>query len=416
MSEMNGSNVNYVDVGYVAFATLMVFFMTPALGFFYGGMVRRKNVLNTIMMSMAAIGIIGLQWTLYGYSLSFSGDFGGIIGDFGWAGLQGVGLKPNPDLCAGLPHLEFAVFQMMFAVITAAIISGSIAERVNFYAYCLVILLWTTLVYDPLCHMVWNSNGIIYQLGAMDFAGGTVIHISSGVSGLVAALYLGTRRNYGRMNVAPHNVPYIILGGSIIWAGWFAFNSGCALGANEIMVLALANTAVSSMAGMVTWMLLDKMVHGNMTLFGSLTGGVAGLVGVTPAAGFIEVWASTFIGIITAIACFVAISYVKEHFGYDDSLDAFGCHGVGGICGAMLTGVFSTKLVNPEGFDGLLYGNPGQLIPQGVSVLVAIMMAVVMMPLILKLVSFVVPLRVSEETEKAGLDLIQHHETAYSKM
>lgn len=408
--------VNYVDVGFMAFVSLMVFFMTPALGFFYGGMVRRKNVLNTIMMSMAAIGIIGIQWIICGYSLSFSGDYNGILGNLNWMFFDGVGITPNSDLCGNLPHLEFAVFQMMFAIITAAIISGSIAERVNFVAYCAIILLWTTLVYDPLCHMVWDPSGIIFNLGALDFAGGTVIHISSGVSGLVAAIYLGSRRSYGSVAFVPHNVPYIILGGSIVWAGWFAFNSGCAMGANDTMVIAFANTAASSSVAMFVWMLLDKVIHGNATIFGAVTGGIAGLVGVTPAAGFVEIWGAMIIGAITSAVCFWAISFLKEKAGYDDALDAFGCHGVGGMCGAILTGVFCTTGVNPDGADGLLYGNALQMIPQTVGVIASIIVSIVMTLAIMKFVSLFVPLRVSDSVEKAGLDLAQHNEAAYCKL
>lgn len=411
-----GEKLNYADVGFMAFAALMVFFMTPALGFFYGGMVKRKNVLNTIMMSLAAIGIVGLQWILFGYSLSFGSDVGGVIGGLQWLGFSGVGLAANADLCAAIPHIEFAIFQMMFAVITAAIISGSIAERVNFSAYCLLIFFWTTLVYDPLCHMVWTAGGVIFNLGALDFAGGTVIHISSGVSGLVAALVLGKRRGYGTVASVPHNVPYIILGGSIVWMGWFGFNAGCALGANEVMVAAFANTAISSMAAAAVWMLLDRIVHAQVTLFGTVTGGIAGLVGITPAAGFVEAWAALFIGLLTSAVCFTAITFVKERLGYDDSLDAFGCHGVGGMCGALLTGVFATKSINPAGADGLLYGNAAQMIPQAVGVLTSIAVSVVMTLLILQVIRIFVPLRVSEDVEKAGLDISQHGESAYCKL
>ena len=411
-----GEKLNYADVGFMAFAALTVFFMTPALGFFYGGMVKRKNVLNTIMMSLAALGIVGLQWILFGYSLSFGSDVGGVIGGLQWVGFSGVGLAANADLCATIPHIEFAIFQMMFAVITAAIISGSIAERVNFSAYCLLIFFWTTLVYDPLCHMVWTAGGVIFNLGALDFAGGTVIHISSGVSGLVAALVLGKRYGYGTVASVPHNVPYIILGGSIVWMGWFGFNSGCALGANEIMVVAFANTAISSMAATAAWMLLDRIVHERVTLFGAVTGGIAGLVGITPAAGFVEAWAALFIGLITSAVCFTAITFVKGRLGYDDSLDAFGCHGVGGMCGALLTGVFATKSINPAGADGLLYGNAAQMVPQAIGVVTSIAVSVVMTLLILKVIRIFVPLRVSDEVEKAGLDISQHGESAYCKL
>lgn len=409
--------IDGADLAYVTIAGLMVFFMTPALGFFYGGMVRRKNVLNTLMMSLVAIGIVTVQWILFGYSLCFGSDTGaGIIGGLQFAGFSSVGVVPNPDFSKTLPHISFAIFQMMFAIITPAIISGSIAERMNFSAYALMILLWSTFVYDPLCHMVWGPDGIILGLGALDFAGGTVIHISSGVSGLVAAYIIGKRRGYGVSSFVPHNVPYIILGGSIVWMGWFGFNSGCALGANEIMALAFANTGAASAAALVTWVILDKIIHGRATLFGAITGAIAGLVGITPGAGFVEIWAALVIGITTSIICFTAITYIKKKVGYDDSLDAFGCHGVGGIWGAIVTGVFATSSVNSAAADGLLYGNAAQMIPQIIGVVITICVAVVMTTIILKVVGLITPLRVSDTEEKEGLDLNEHGEGAYAKL
>ena len=404
------------DMAYVAFAGLMVFFMTPALGVFYGGMVRRKNVLNTFMMSLVAAGLIVLQWMLWGYSLSFGDDIGGIIGNLQFAGFQGVGLAPNPDFSKTIPHLEFAVFQMMFAVITPAIISGSVAERISFKAYMLFILLWATCVYDPLCHMVWGPDGLLMGLGALDFAGGTVIHISSGVSGLTAAIVLGKRFGYGVSQWVPHNMPYILIGGTIVWIGWFGFNSGCALGANEIMVLAFTNSGISSAAALTTWVVLDLLIHGKATLFGAITGAIAGLVGITPGAGFVETWAAIPIGVSTSVICFAAITYAKKYFGYDDSLDAFGCHGVGGIWGAFVTGIFACSAINPLATDGLVYGNPAQLLPQLAGIGVTICVAVVVTTVLLKLINLITPVRVSEVEEKEGLDLNEHGEGAYSKM
>ena len=403
------------DMAYVAFAALMVFFMTPTLGVFYGGMVRRKNVLNTFMMSLVAAGLIVIQWVLWGYSLSFGDDLGGIIGGLNFVGFQHVGLAPNPAFSATIPHMEFAVFQMMFAVITPAIISGSVAERISFKAYMLFILLWATFVYDPMCHMVWGPGGFLAGLGALDFAGGTVIHISSGVSGLTAALVLGKRLGYGELQFLPHNMPYVLLGGTVVWIGWFGFNSGCALGAKEIMVLAFTNTGIASAAALTTWVVLDFLIHGKATLFGAITGAIAGLVGITPGAGFVENWAAILIGISTSCICFLAITYIKKKFGYDDSLDAFGCHGVGGMWGALVTGVFSTSALNPLAADGLLYGNPGQVLIQLVGVCLTIFVASVMTVLLLKLVKLVTPLRVSESEEKEGLDLNEHGEGAYAK-
>jgi ammonium transporter, Amt family len=403
------------DMAYVAFAGLMVFFMTPTLGIFYSGMVRRKNVLNTLMMSFIACGIIVIQWVLYGYSLSFGDDIGGVIGGLNFAGFQGVGLTPNPAFSETIPHMEFAVFQMMFAVITPAIISGSVAERIPFKAYMLFILLWATFVYDPMCHMVWGPGGLLAGLGALDFAGGTVIHISSGVSGLVAALVIGRRYGYGSQSFVPHNVPYILFGASVVWMGWFGFNSGCALGANEIMVLAFTNTGIASAAAMLMWVLLDYTFHGKATLFGAITGAIAGLVGITPGAGFVENWAAIPIGMTTSAVCFFAITFVKKKLGYDDSLDAFGCHGVGGMWGALVTGVFACKAVNPLASDGLVYGNAGQLIPQLTGVITTIFVATIVTIILLKLISVFTPIRVSETEEKEGLDLNEHGENAYSK-
>lgn len=411
--EQPASTINYADVGYVAFAALMVFFMTPALGFFYGGMVRKKNLLNTIMMSFIATGLIAVQWVLWGYSLSFGPDISGIIGNLQWAGFNGVGLTPFADYTPTIPHMEFALFQMMFAVITPAIISGSIAERMNFSAYAIFIVLWATFVYDPLCHMVWGIGGVIRNLGALDFAGGTVIHISSGVSGLVASYIVGKRYGFGQASFVPNNLPYVLLGGAVLWIGWFGFNSGCALGANELMVLAFTNTGVASAAAVVTWAIMDKIVFGKCTLMGVVTSALAGLVGITPAAGFVEIWAALAIGIIVSIVCFVSVTYVKKAMGYDDSLDAFGVHGVGGICGAILTGVFSTTAVNEAGANGLLYGNPHQVLIQIIGVVVSICVSAIVTTILLKVIGIFIKLRVSKSVEKAGLDYSQHGESPY---
>lgn len=404
------------DMAFVAIATMLVFFMTPALGIFYGGMVKRKNVLNTMMMSLVAISVVGLQWFLFGYSLSFTDSGSPYLGNLDWALFKGVGLTAEPGLSLVIPHMEFAVFMMMFAIVTAAIISGSIVERVGFGAYCIIIFLWTTIVYDPMCHMVWGQGGLLLGMGALDFAGGTAIHITSGVSALTATVMLGKRYWYGSGSTRPHNMPYVIFGASFLWMGWFAFNGGCALGANEIMVLALLNTAISSMAGALTWMIIDQMTHGKTTVFGFVTGALAGLVGITPGAGFVAPISAIPIGIITCVVCYLAITKLKEGLGYDDSLDPFGCHGVGGMVGCMLTGVFATTSVNPEGADGLLYGNPSLMVPQTVGLVIAIVMAVVGTALIIKLVGSVMSIRVSPEAEKGGLDINLHSETAYSKM
>jgi ammonium transporter, Amt family len=387
--------------------------MTPGLALFYGGMVRKKNVLSTIMQSFIIIALISIQWVVVGYSLAFGPDHAGIIGGLDWLALAGVGQEPNPDYAATIPALLFMAFQLMFAIITPALITGSIAERMRFPAFLAFILLWATFIYDPLAHWVWGVGGFLRTLGALDFAGGTVVHISSGISGLVAALVLGKRKGHGSEPMAPHHLPMTILGAGLLWFGWFGFNAGSALGANGLAAIALVTTNTSAAAAALSWVFVEWLHRGKPTVLGAVSGAVAGLVAITPGAGFVTVLSSIAIGLVGGALCYLAVSILKAKLGYDDALDAFGCHGIGGIWGALATGIFATKAVNPAGADGLLYGNAAQLGIQGIGVLVTILFAGVATFVILKLISLVFKLRASVDEEENGLDLSLHGEQAY---
>lgn len=410
------SELNAGDMAYVAVATLLVLIMTPALGFFYGGLVRRKNTLNTMMMSFICLAIFTVQWFLFGYSLSFGPDVGGVIGNLDWAFLSGVGMDANPDYSATIPHILFCMFQMAFAILTPAIVSGGIVERTRFPAYCLFILLWGTFVYDPMCHMVWGDGGVIRNMGALDFAGGTVIHVTSGFSALTAAILIGKRKDFGSAAIRPHNVPYVCLGASFLWLGWFGFNSGAGLTSSDVMAQALANTGIASCTAGLVWAILDKFLHHKVTTVGFMTGVIAGLVGITPGAGFVDSQAAFFIGLTTPCICYFFIAYVKARFQYDDALDVFGCHGMGGVWGALMTGVFCTTAVNSAGADGVLAGNPAQMIPQATGVVTGIVMAVVVTAILVKIVGAVMHLRATPSEEAQGLDIIEHGERAYNKL
>ncbi len=404
------------DMAYVAVATLLVLIMTPALGFFYGGLVRRKNTLNTMMMSFICLAIFTVQWFLFGFSLSFGPDVGGVIGNLDWAFLSGVGLEANADYSETIPFILFCMFQLAFAILTPAIVSGGIVERTRFPAYCLFILLWGTLVYDPMCHMVWGVGGFIRDMGALDFAGGTVIHITSGFSALTAAILIGKRKDFGTAAIRPHNIPYVLLGGSFLWLGWFGFNSGAGLAANGVMTQALANTGIASLTAGLVWAILDKAIHAKVTTVGFITGIVAGLVGITPAAGFVGSAAAFIIGLTTPCISYFFIAYVKAKFKYDDSLDVFGCHGMGGVWGALMTGVFCTKTINDAGADGVLYGNPAQMIPQITGILTGMVLAVVVTAILVKVVGALMQLRATATEEAQGLDMIEHGERSYNKL
>ncbi len=401
--------IDKADTAFMIIASSLVMIMTPTLAFFYGGLVRKKNVLSVLMQTMVILAVISLQWVFFGYSLAFGPDVGGLIGGLAFAGLRGVGTAPLDG--QSIPHLLFMAFQMMFAIITPALIIGSFVERIKFSGFVLFIILWSTLVYDPMAHWVWGRGGWLADLGALDFAGGTVIHITAGVSALVMSLLLGKRCGL-ETGHSPHNLPFSVLGAGFLWFGWFGFNAGSALGINEQTVYAFVNTNTAAAAAAITWMLLDWAVNKTPTMLGIITGLVAGLVAVTPAAGFVSPLSSVIIGACGSIFGFIFVTYVKKRFGYDDSLDVFGVHGIAGIIGALATGVFADKTIG--GTDGLIYGNPGQLLIQMISVLVAVGLSAVGTLVIYKLVDTVFKLRVAKRDETLGLDLSQHHEAGYT--
>lgn len=403
------------DTAWVLTSAALVLAMTaPGLALFYGGMVREKNALGTIMQSFIVLCLISVQWVLWGYSLAFGPDIGHIIGGLDWLGLNGVGLEPNADYAATIPHQAFMIFQAMFAVITVALITGAFAERMKFSSFLVFALLWATFIYDPLAHWVWGVGGWIRNLGALDFAGGTVVHISSGVSALACALVLGKRRGYGKEHMAPHNLPMTVLGASLLWFGWFGFNAGSAVASGALATSAFVVTNTASAAAALAWMVVEWMYRGKPTVLGAASGAVAGLVAITPASGFVGPISSLIIGAGAGALCFGAVM-VKSRLGYDDSLDAVGIHGVGGTWGALATGLFASKAINAAGNDGLFFGNPGQLWIQFVAVLASWVFAFVGTYVILKIVDWTMGLRVSDEEEQLGLDLSQHEERAYSK-
>lgn len=403
------------DVAWVLMSAALVMSMTaPGLAFFYGGLVRRKNVLSTMMQSFFLLCLISIQWILFGYSLSFGPDIGHFIGGLSWFGLKGVGADPNPDYAATIPHSLFMAYQMMFAVITPALITGAFAERIRFSTFAVFSLLWATLVYDPVCHWVWGAGGWLRSLGALDFAGGTVVHVSSGISALVCALMLGRRKGFPHHTIPPHNMTYTVFGASMLWFGWFGFNGGSALGANGLAVSAFIATNTSAAAAALAWMAIEWIVVGRPTVLGAATGAVAGLVAVTPAAGFVSPLSAIGIGALGGAVCYVSVSVIKTRFKYDDSLDAFGVHGVGGTIGALATGLFSQKAVNPAGADGLFFGNAGLLGSQAAAVGVTAAYAAAVTWILLKVLDKVMGLRVTEEDEVIGLDDTQHRESAYT--
>jgi ammonium transporter, Amt family len=401
------------DTTWVLASTALVMLMTPGLALFYGGMVRRKNVLGTVMHSFVALGIITIQWVLFGYSLAFGPDVGHFIGNLSWIGLNGVGLDPNPDYAPTIPHQAFMIFQMMFAIITPALISGAIAERIKFSTYVVFMILWAFLVYDPLAHWVWGTGGWLKELGALDFAGGLVVHISSGVSALACALVLQKRKGYGSDLMAPHNLTLTVIGGCLLWFGWFGFNSGSAVASGALATSAFIVTHIATGAAATSWMVTEWIHRGKPTALGAVSGAVAGLVAITPGSGFVGPLSSLIIGLIAGGVCYSAVN-LKPRFGYDDSLDVVGVHAVGGTLGALLTGFFATKLINSAGGDGLFFGNPSQVGIQALSVIVAWVYSFVVTWIILKILDKTMGLRVSEEDESLGLDLSQHGEVGYT--
>jgi ammonium transporter, Amt family len=405
--------INSGDTAWVLISSALVLLMTPGLAFFYGGMVRRKNVLSVLMQCFVIMCVLSLQWVLFGYSLSFHPS-NGFWGGFGWLGLHGVGLEPYADYAGTIPHQAFMIFQAMFAIITPALIIGAFAERMKFAAFLLFTVLWATFVYNPLCHWVWGLGGWLRNYGALDFAGGTVVHINAGIAALVTALVIGKRKNLEKNVPSPHNLPFVVLGTGLLWFGWFGFNAGSALAANGLAVNAFVVTNTAAAAAGLSWALMEWMRNGKPTIFGLCSGSVAGLVAITPAAGYVGVIPAIIIGLLVSLFCFAAVSVIKPKLGYDDSLDAFGVHCVGGIWGALATGLFASKAVNPAGADGLFYGNPHQFIIQLFTVAVTIVYAGVVTFVIYKVVDFIIGVRVDEKAESVGLDLTQHRERAYT--
>ncbi len=401
------------DTAWILASSALVMLMTPGLGLFYAGMARRKNVLGTLMHSFIALGIVTIQWMLFGYSLAFGPDVGSVIGNLSWFALNSVGLEPNADYAATIPHQVFMIFQMMFAIITPALISGTIAERIKFKTYCAFIFLWSIFVYDPMAHWVWGVGGWIRNLGALDFAGGLVVHVSSGVSALAAALVLGKRKGYGSELMAPHNLTMTLTGVGLLWFGWFGFNAGSALGAGALAASAFVATHLGAGAAALSWGVAEWIHRGKPTALGIGSGGVAGLVAITPACGFVSPMSAILIGLAGGVVCYAAVS-LKPRIGYDDSLDVVGVHAVGGSLGALLTGVFASKAINAAGNDGLLLGNAAQLGTQALSLIAAWVYSFVVSYVLLKILDATMGLRVSEEEESEGLDLSQHGESGYT--
>jgi ammonium transporter, Amt family len=400
------------DTGFMLLAAALVMLMTPGLAFFYGGMVRGKNVLGTMMQSFMAVALISLQWILWGYSLGFSPG-NAFIGGLQWIGLRGVGLEPNPDYAATIPHQAYMIYQCMFAIITPALITGAIAERMKFKTYLVFMLLWSTLVYDVVAHWVWGTGGWLRNMGALDFAGGTVVHISSGVSALIAAVMVGRRRGYPHTVVPPHNLPYTLLGAGLLWFGWFGFNAGSAVAAGGLSTSAFIATNTAAAAAAVAWMVMDWMVKGTPTALGAASGAVAGLVAVTPASGFVGPLSAMVIGLAGGVVCFTAVM-LRAKTPVDDSLDVFGVHGVGGTFGALLTGLFASRLINPAGNDGLFFGNASLLGIQAVAVAATWIYSALVTIVLLKGLDMIMGLRVEADQEEDGLDVAQHGESAYA--
>lgn len=405
--------MNTGDTAFVMISTALVFFMTPGLAFFYGGLVRRKNVGNTMMACVAIMGISVVMWVLFGYSLAFGGNHAGIIGDFRWFAFSDIGMETG-SYSEKIPHLVFAAFQMMFAMITPALITGALVGRMKFKALFFFVIFWSVIVYYPLAHMVWGEGGLLAEIGSVDFAGGDVVHISSGISALVLAVLIGKRRGYEHTTYRIHNIPFVVLGASILWFGWFGFNAGSALGANGLAAHAFMTSAVSAATALLSWMLIDVLKEGKPTLVGASTGLVVGLVAITPGAGFVPIWSSFIIGALVSPICYFGVGFIKERVKIDDALDAFGCHGIGGIWGGLATGIFAKSSINSVAkWDGLAFGDFRLFRAQIIGILITIVIAVLGTLICAAIVRIFTPLRVSEKEEKVGLDISQHGENAY---
>ena len=402
------------DTSWVLACTALVMIMTPGVALFYGGLARRKNILSIPMQCFFIMCLVGLQWVLFGYSLAFGPDTGyGIIGGLQWVGLNDVGILPGP-YTDRIPHLAFMIFQAMFAVITPALMVGAFAERIKFSAFVMMILLWSTFVYDPIAHWVWGNGGWLGGLGALDFAGGIVVHVSSGVSALVMAILIGRRVGYDSRGFTPHNLPLTVLGGALLWFGWFGFNAGSALEAGGLAANAFVTTNTATAAAGLTWALIEWRRHGAPTVLGIVSGALAGLVAITPACGFVSPLSSIAIGMLAGVFCYLAVAVLKPKLGYDDSLDVFGVHGVGGMWGTMATGIFASLAVHEGGANGLLFGNVKLFMIQGLYMAVCIAYAILMTWIIFKFVDALFCMRVEKQDELVGLDLSQHHEAAYT--
>jgi len=406
-------NISAGDTAWMLISTALVMLMTPGLAFFYGGLVRRKNVLSIMMQCLILLGVISIQWVLFGYSLAFGPDHGGFIGGLSWAGLNGVGIEPNADYAGTIPQVLFMLFQMMFAVITPALIIGAFAERMKFSAFLVFSVLWATIVYDPMAHWVWGVGGMLRNLGALDFAGGTVVHINAGAAALAAALVLGKRKGYPDTG-PPHNLPFAVLGAALLWFGWFGFNAGSALSSGGLAVSAFAATHLAAGTAGVAWAALDWIRNRRPTALGTISGVVAGLVAITPASGFVTPLAALAIGALAGVACYAAVMFMKGKLGYDDSLDAFGVHGIGGMVGALLTGFWATTVINSAGADGIFHGGGKLLLWQFIAVVASFAYSFVLSYILLKVIDKVMGLRVTQEQEGIGLDLTQHSESAYT--
>lgn len=404
--------INTGDTAWVLISAALVFLMTPGLAFFYGGMVRSKNVLTTIMQSFFIVALISVEWVLIGYAMTFGTDINGFIGALDKVGLVGVGYNVLEN--GTIPELAFVAFQCMFAVITPALITGAFAERMKFAAFALFILLWAIFIYNPMAHWVWGG-GFLAELGALDFAGGLVIHILSGVSGLTLCILLGKRAGYGRTAMIPHNLPMTVLGAALLWFGWFGFNAGSALGANELAANAFVTSQAAAAAATLSWVITEWRISGKPTILGAASGCIAGLVAITPAAGFVAPLPSVIIGLVGGVVCYFAVAVLKEKLGYDDALDAFGVHGIGGMWGALATGIWATTEINPDGANGLFYGESHLFIAQLISIGVAVVLAVVGTTILYKLVTLVTEARASEAEELTGLDIIEHGERGYAR-
>jgi Amt family ammonium transporter len=406
--------MNSGDTAFMLVSAALVMLMTPGLALFYGGMVRSKNVLGTIMQNFILLGLISVLWAIYGYSLAFGPDVGHLIGNLNWVGLAGVGFEPFKAYSETIPHQTFMIYQAMFAIITPALITGAFAERLKFSTFLVFMVLWFTLVYCPMAHWVWGDGGWLKNLGALDFAGGTVVHINAGIAALAAALVVGKRQGYGNhATFIPHNLPMTILGAGLLWFGWFGFNAGSALAAGALASSAFTATHLATAAATLSWVGAEWMVRGKPTTLGAASGAVAGLVAITPAAGYVGPMSAIIIGLVAGIICYLAV-LAKPRLGYDDSLDVVGVHCVGGIVGALCTGLFATKLVNPAGGDGLFFGNPGQFVIQLIAVGVTLVFSFVISYILFKIIDATMGLRVSTEDEVAGLDITEHQETGYS--